>query len=273
MYIKNQSIQQELRERFNPEGSLLRTHQHRMMELLLAFDAICKRHNIRYWLIGGTLIGAARHQGFIPWDDDMDVQMLREDYLRMLDILPKELGDTMALQCRQTDPNYFFQYAKLRDRCSILDENNGYDRIFKERGIYIDIFPIDRHPKWAQKLSIHSIGHVYKILKRKDIPDTQIIKKVMRWVHLNEKLVYPILRTLAKLTKGNYLDAFGVPFVVARHKEDIFPLTTLEFEGHQMPVPGNYDKVLCDQYGDYMQLPDLDKVNLHVGKLEFLPLK
>ena len=66
-----------------------------------------------------------------------------------------------------------------------------------------------------------------------------------------------------------YPDFLDVPFVVERHLEDIFPLTTLEFEGYQLPVPGNYDKVLTDQYGDYMQLPDLDKVNLHVGKLEF----
>lgn len=270
--MENQARQysnEELRARFNPEGSQLWKHQQRMVELLLAFDAICKRHHIRYWLIGGTLIGAARHQGFIPWDDDMDVQMLREDYLKMIEILPRELDGTMALQCRQTDENYFFQYAKLRDRRSVLDENNGYDRIFKERGIYIDIFPIDKHPKWLQRLSMQTIGHTYKILKRKDLKDEVIIGKVMRWVHLNERIIYPVMRGIAKLTGGVYLDAFGVPFVVERHLEDIFPLTTLEFEGHQMPVPGNYDKVLTDQYGNYMQLPDLDKVNLHVGKLEF----
>ena len=152
--MENQTRQysnEELRARLNPEGSQLWKHQQRMVELLLAFDAICKRHHIRYWLIGGTLIGAARHQGFIPWDDDMDVQMLREDYLKMIEILPRELDETMALQCRQTDENYFFQYAKLRDRRSVLDENNGYDRIFKERGIYIDIFPTDKHPKWPQR--------------------------------------------------------------------------------------------------------------------------
>ena len=67
---------------------------------------------------------------------------------------------------------------------------------------------------------------------------------------------------------GSYLDALGVPFVVERYKEDIFPLATLDFERHQMPVPGNYDKVLRDQYGDYMRLPDISKVNLHVSKLE-----
>ena len=107
---------QALRQRFNPDGSQLRRQQLRMLELLLEMDRICKKHKIRYWLIGGTLLGAARHHGFIPWDDDMDVQMLREDYLRLLDVMPKELPDTMALQCRQTDSNYFFQYAKLRDR-------------------------------------------------------------------------------------------------------------------------------------------------------------
>ncbi len=260
----------ELRARFNPEGSLLRRHQNRMMELLLAFDAICRKHGIRYWLIGGTLIGAVRHKGFIPWDDDMDVQMLREDYMKMLKVMPQELGNGMALQCRQTDENYFYQYAKLRDRRSVLDENNRYDRIFKERGIYIDIFPIDRHPKWMQRLAKHSIGHVYKILNRKGLSDQVVTRKVMRWVHLNERIIYPALRKMAKLTGGAYLDGLGVPYVVERHYEDIFPLGTLDFEGHPMPVPGNYDKVLRDQYGDYMKLPDIDSVNLHVGKLEFL---
>lgn len=257
-----------LRRRFNPEGSQLRRQQLRMLELLLELDRICKKHHIRYWLIAGTLLGAARHQGFIPWDDDMDVQMLREDYLRLLEVMPQELPGTMALQCRQTDPNYFFQYAKLRDRRSVLDENNGYDKIFRERGIYIDIFPIDRHPVWMQRLSMQTIGHSYKILKRKDLMQEEKIRRVTRLVRLNECVIYPLLRGLSHLTGGVLLDALGVPFIVPRYIEDLLPTTTLPFEGHQFPVPGNYDKVLRDQYGDYMRLPDLSKVNVHVGKLE-----
>ena len=115
---------EELRKRFNPDGSILRRQQMRMLELLEAVDKVCKKHNIPYWLSSGTLIGAARHQGFIPWDDDLDIEMLREDYLRLLKVLPQELPDNFALQTHETDHNYIFIYGKLRDKDSYLDEVN-----------------------------------------------------------------------------------------------------------------------------------------------------
>ena len=86
-----------LRERFNPEESLLRRQQMRMLEILLEVDKICKRHDIQYWLSSGTLIGAMRHDGFIPWDDDLDIEMMRSDYLRLMEVLPKELPEWLAL--------------------------------------------------------------------------------------------------------------------------------------------------------------------------------
>lgn len=138
-------LQESLRQRYNPEGSLLRRQQMRMLELLMEIDRICKKHGIRYWLSSGTLIGAARHGGFIPWDDDLDIEMMRDDYNRLMEVLPEELPATMALQTHQTDPTYFFYYAKVRDRRSILAEGNNYDRMWKEQGIYIDIFPLERH--------------------------------------------------------------------------------------------------------------------------------
>lgn len=98
----------ELRKRFNPDGSLLRRQQLRMLELLEVIDVICRKHQIPYWLSSGTLIGAARHKGFIPWDDDLDIEMLRSDYLRLLKVLPQELPDNLALQTNETDPNYIY---------------------------------------------------------------------------------------------------------------------------------------------------------------------
>ncbi|MDE5947376.1 MAG: LicD family protein, partial [Prevotella sp.] len=90
--------QAALRARFNPDGSLLRRQQMRMLDILIEVDRICRKHNIRYWLSSGTLIGAVRHKGFIPWDDDLDIEMLLPDYKRLMKVLPEELPENFALQ-------------------------------------------------------------------------------------------------------------------------------------------------------------------------------
>lgn len=267
--MEKEYTEEQLRARFNPDGSLLRRQQNRMMELLLTLDAFCRRHGLRYWLIGGTLIGAVRHHGFIPWDDDMDVQMPREDYLRLVELMPKELDKNTALQCRQTDDNYFFQYAKLRDRRSRVEEYNGYDRLFKEQGVFIDIFPIDAHTKWAHRLANKVFGHVYKYVKQTHLSDEVVCRKVKRWTWLCEHIVFPLLHAINRPFGRIWLDAYGVPYIIGWRKDDMLPLTTLPFEGHDMPVPRHYDKILRYQYGDYMQLPNLDKVGAqHFSRME-----
>lgn len=263
---------EELRERFNPEGSLLRRQQMRMLEILLEVDRICKKHDIPYWLSSGTLIGAMRHDGFIPWDDDLDIEMMRKDYLRLMEVLPKELPEWLALQNSDTDPNYFYFYAKVRDRRSRMLEQNGYDRLWQEQGIYIDIFPMEHHPIWLHKLTEKTVGHMYKIW-RTSTDDAKAIKSVRRIFDFNNRLLFPCLRAIVPLfTLHSSLltSGMGIPFHNPRYKEEIFPLTTHLFEGHQLPIPGNADAHLRRIYGDYMQLPNLEKLALHVGKLEFL---
>ena len=228
---------EELRERYNPEGSLLRRQQMRMLEILLEVDKICKRHNIRYWLSSGTLIGALRHNGFIPWDDDLDIEMMRSDYLRLMQVLPSELPEWLALQDDETDPNYFYFYAKVRDKRSRMLEQNGYDRLWKEQGIYIDIFPMERHPIWMHKLTEKSVGHMYKIW-RTSTDDERAIKSVRSIFNFNNRYFFPCLRAN-------------------------------QFEGYDLPVPKDADAHLRHIFGDYMQLPDLEKLAPHVGKLEF----
>ena len=262
----------ELRTRFNPEGSLLRRQQMRMMEILLEVDRICKKHDIPYWLSSGTLIGAMRHDGFIPWDDDLDIEMMRKDYLRLMEVLPKELPEWLALQNSDTDPNYFYFYAKVRDRRSRMLEQNGYDRLWQEQGIYIDIFPMEQHPIWLHKLTEKTVGHMYKIW-RTSTDDKKAIKSVRRIFDFNNKWLFPCLRALLSIFNFHFsiiTSGMGIPFHNPRYMEEIFPLTTHLFEGHQFPVPGNADAHLRRIYGDYMQLPNLEKLALHVGKLEFL---
>ena len=259
----------ELRQRYNPDGSLLRRQQLRMLDILVEVDRICKKHHIEYWLSSGTLIGALRHNGFIPWDDDLDIEMMRKDYLRLLEVLPKELPDWLALQSDETDPAYFFFYAKVRDRRSLMLENNGYDRMWKEQGIYIDIFPMERHPIWLHKLTEKSFGHAYKIW-RTSTDDNRSLRQVRRIFRFNKQLVYPLLRLLCKfLPDKTITSGMGIPFHNPRYAKVIFPLTTHQFEDKEFPVPYNADALLRRLYGDYMQLPDLSKLNLHVSKLEF----
>lgn len=231
-----------------------------MLYLLTEVDRICKKHEIRYWLSSGTLIGAIRHNGFIPWDDDLDIEMMREDYLKLMAILPTELPEHIALQNHETDPSYFFCYAKIRDRRSFLNESNNYDRLWIERGIYIDIFPLEKQSLWIHRISEIALGHIYKIW-RTSRNDANNLRKIRFIFQLNIKLLQPFLRLLNKLCSNKTLTSgLGIPFHNPRNEKDIFPLTTHIFEGNEFPVPYNSNKVLQKIYGDYMKLPDLNKL-------------
>ena len=271
--------QDELRRRVNPEGSLLRRQQQRMLEILLEVDRICRKHHIPYWLSSGTLIGAVRHKGYIPWDDDIDIEMLWPDYQRLLRILPQELPEYLALQSTDTDPNYYFFYAKVRDRRSYIEETNGYDRVWRERGLYIDIFPIYRQVMWMHMLSEKTQGHVYKIMnscweRDRDSGDPvgpstrRNLWKVRLITRFNDKLLFPVMRFISRLVRAGYIYGLGIPFHIFPYIDCVFPLTEAEFEGHLLPVPRDAHRALTLRRGDYMKLPDIDDVPVHAGKIE-----
>lgn len=260
----------ELKQRFNPDGSVLRRHQLRMLEMLEVIDSICKKYHIPYWLSSGTLLGAARHKGFIPWDDDLDIEMLRKDYLKLMKILPQELPEDLVLQSNETDPNYIFIFAKVRDKNSYIEEYCSYDRIFKERGIYIDIFPLEEIPHCLAWISEHMQGQIFNQLNNKKLGEAKTLKRIHRIFRFNKNIGYPILRFLSKFFPfKNLLISFGTSFHKPRKMKEIFPLTEMEFEGKKFPVPGQTDAFLKRYYGDYMQLPDLNDLHPHYSKIEF----
>lgn len=259
---------QALKAQFNPEGSLLRRQQLRLTELLMAVDKICRKHDIPYWLSSGTLLGAVRHGGFIPWDDDLDIELLRPDYERLLKVLPAELPDTMTLQTYDTDPGYIFAFAKVRDKRSWLLETNHYDRIFHQRGIFLDIFPFEKSPRLLHWVSCRAHGFIYKVLNNKKYNDTTAARKARSIYAFNRRFTFPLLRALCRLCPSDKVRyGLGVPYADTRVLSDIFPLTEIEFEGHRVFSPGNAHNYLRRKYGDYMRLPDLTHITYHAERL------
>lgn len=116
---------EDLRQRYNPDGSSLRKAQLRMVEILKEVDKICRRHNIPYYLEGGTLLGAIRHHGFIPWDDDLDISVLKKDFPRLKKALQNELPENLIYQDRWTDFNCPIIFAKVRDKHSLFEESDS----------------------------------------------------------------------------------------------------------------------------------------------------
>ena len=119
----------------------LRACQLKQLSILEEVDRICKKHGIGYWLDGGSLLGAVRHGGFIPWDDDIDIGMTKSDLERFEKIAPAELPETLFLQTRRSDPAHKSSVVKIRDRNSLYIEDADFFKSDYEKGLFIDIFP------------------------------------------------------------------------------------------------------------------------------------
>lgn len=263
------TLQKELRERYNPDGSTLRRQQMRMLEMLQYVDSVCTKHNIRYWLCGGTLLGAVRHGGFIPWDDDLDIAMLKEDYKKFVKVMENEKSDNYVLQTHKTDPNYYSPHTKLRDTHSYLKENHPLDTHYKYHGIFIDIFVLEPSSSYL----LASIPELFRILiyhanKIKPELCRKILTKFLYCFAF--RLVSPCLSALGRIGAGNQLRiVHGSFYRNPCYSTDIFPLNSLKFEGLSFPVPHNCDGYLRKIYGDYMKLPDLSKIKKHLIRIEF----
>lgn len=257
---------QNLRSKFNPDGSLLRKHQLRMLEVLKYIDGICQKNDIKYWLSSGTLLGAVRHKGFIPWDDDLDIEMLRSDYIKLLNILYLESSDLYQIQTNKTDPNYFFTFAKLRDKNSLLYEKNDCDLNFNYRGIYIDIFPLEVNKYPLSKVLTKCHMFICRNISKKNKFKCVFFKSLY---FAFDNIVFPFFRFLYKFMNDKVLNhTFGVFFYKSRYRKDIFPLTKIEFEGEMFPSPYNAHKYLTSIYGDYMKIPPIESITVHTNRVE-----
>jgi lipopolysaccharide cholinephosphotransferase len=239
----------------------LKEAQNIMLDILIEVDRVCNKYNIKYWLSSGTLLGAVRHKCFIPWDDDLDICMLKEDYDRFLEIAPKELPKDMFLQTRKTDKFFPYDSAKIRsNRGKIIETHEINKEVKYNQGIFIDIFPM-----MLVKKSI-----IFRLFQKVYF----LLVKVFSYKYLNIELlrVYLVNFFYKFHNKNNniLINSAALPDSnIYINKKYIFPLKRLSFCGKSFFVPNDYERYLKMIYGkSYMKLPPINKRHTHAYKIE-----
>lgn len=258
-----------------------RTIQKIDLVLLKEFDTVCRKIGVSYFICGGTLLGYKRHGGFIPWDDDIDVGMLRADYDKFLKEGKKYLGEDFFLQTRKSDKKIPYLFSKVRMNKTSYITNYNELRDF-HKGICLDLFPFDYVPnslserhRFVQKALFWSNVHFETVNRQLEKP---VYKNKAKsafewWARTSAELKRIFIRLIPlKLTEFMYIKkatkynkkakelnlktvASFLPTYTYADVEDIIPYQNINFEGVQVMALKDIDKFLQMQYGDYMQLP------------------
>ncbi len=250
------------------------------LSMLIEIDRICRKHNLTYFLTCGTLLGAVRHKGFIPWDEDLDVSMPREDYDRFVRIAQDEIQDRFIVDCHFNNEFYFNPFAKIRLKNSAF-EIKALKNYKGHQGIWLDIFPMD----YINDSTSKSLARREKII---NLCRTMICshRNILNWNEVggSKKAIYKVIsllpdrlfwwlmykmHTCSDRQKNNVV-MFGTDYSYDRlifPMSDFIPATEVEFEGHKFFAPAKYDNVLTKIYGDYMKIPPQSE------QVTFFPMK
>ena len=250
------------------DDTSLKTLQSRLTELLHRVHLICEENGIRYTMMGGTLIGAIRHKGFIPWDDDIDIGMPYEDYKKFIGVVSSQKYEGLAFGIPGKTEDYFQTFVKVFDTTTTLKENNRTKS--KPKGIFIDVFPLTYvgDSKYEIFLNVRKFRFWRDILTRKDFHLSKGLFAVVEWIYillgkfvskdfaLNK--IYAHYETLALRKTSLMADLDGNnKGIVPAYLFEEFAL--YDFEEFQFYGMKKADEYLWRVFGDYMQLPPEDK--------------
>lgn len=259
-----------------------------LLEMLIELDRICRLHNVKYSIDGGTLLGAVRHKGFIPWDDDIDVILLRSEYVKFRKACKKELDrKRFFLQDYRSDPNYRWGYEKLR-RKGTEQIRLGQESLKQKTGVFLDIFVADNVP---DNMVLRRIHHFLCFAIRKilysPLGAISTKSKVMKIFYgclskMPRNMVFKWRNILANLSNKNRTELishytleypksckYGLP------RKCFDEMIEMDFEGYKFYGFKEYDIYLSMHYGDYMKLPAVeDRVaHLKVSKLRLMDVE
>lgn len=259
------------------------------MEIVKNVIDICKKNNLKYFMLGGTMLGAIRHKGFIPWDDDIDLGLPRKDYDKFLEIAPKQLADNLKLVNYKNNPNYHYYITRILDIDTKVIEERIENETEKYTNASIDIFPLDGTPNNKILRQIYFFRVLYHRAlmslcykdsidkKRKRSKKEKILLCIMMKLPI-EKITtaYKQKEKIDKLLKkqdfynskyvGNIMGAYRTKEIVPQ--EFYGKGKMYEFEDVQMNGLELYDEYLKYTYGDYMKLPPEDKRKTHFKIIE-----
>lgn len=259
------------------KNEYLKKLQNTELDILCEIDRVCKKNDIKYFIMYGTLLGAVRHKGFIPWDDDIDIAMPIEDYERFLKIASKELRSKYIIDHIENNKKYYLPFAKIKNIKTTFIEKNAvnYDG---NNGIWVDIFPYYNYKinkksklfkvKFKIILFFHAImlRHSLKL----DFGKHKFVILICSKIFTNKfccKIINILSKGTKKNKKGNYVLYYGSEGAIKTpifDKADIFPLIEINFCDKKFYAPNNYKKVLAQLYGsDYMKLPPIEKRVTH----------
>jgi len=247
--------------------------QMKLLEVVEMIDKMCQAHGLRYYLADGSLLGAVRHKGFIPWDDDMDIAMPRSDYEQLILHSKEWLPDGYEFVCFENDNSYPLHFGKIQDINTTVIEKSYRQYL---AGVYVDVFPIDGAPegKFAQKC----YNRKFRKLKKRLYFITRDPYKhghgPRSWIPLLIKKIYSLKSTQEKIKRVmtkypfessrmvvvNHNDGLGG--MVDREKVLGYP-TPIAFEGKKLMGMKDNDAYLTSLFGDYMTPPPEDKIHTH----------
>lgn len=239
--------------------------------ILKEVDRICKKYNITYYMAEGSLLGAMRHQGFIPWDDDLDIMMKREDYEKFLKIAPKEINSNYEIQHSTTISKYWSPFIKVRYLDNSLYKQSHIAHLTNHNGPLLDIFPIDSVPKlnsFNQYFQSFKIRLYRGMLGLKLYRKPKNIKSLLVWYlskfYSIKKLHNNLDKNFKKYNNKNNKYLVNLASYYS-YKKQTFPIKYygkpryVKFEDMMVPVPKEAEKVLNKIYGDYTVLPPVEK--------------
>lgn len=266
------------------EGKLLRQLQMTELEMLIEVDRICRKYDIRYSLDGGTLLGAIRHNGFIPWDDDADVVMLRSEYDKFYKTCLKELDtEKFFLQEYRTDSQYRWGYSKMRRNGTVF-LREGQEHVKCNQSVFIDIFIYDNVPDHIVIRRLHLFlcyctrKALYSEVGKKNATNIllrfwyEVLSKIPRnlWFYMIEGIADQVNKKRCELVRHMTYPyrkecRYGLP------RECFDEYTEKDFEGHSFKIFKNYHLYLSRLYGDYMTLPPQNQRKTHpVSRIKLL---